>query len=208
MPSIPNPWDTDFKCLFQKHTICLYTSIQSSAILTQSILSCYYIRRCDNSGRKWLRFSNHNRHPISRPHGRAMGCLLLGFWDKIYRVMMSQHCIMWPLWCSVISTKSVAFDCNFIILILLWQYCNFFGAKKIYIYTKIIVFPLITDFFSFYNKKYQGTFQWVAQRDITIACIGVYVSLHSLDKVMFIYFSFQLWHNMNSISPFHKCKFY
>ena len=52
-------------------------------ITTLFHLSRYYIRHCDNSGRKWNTFWNHNKHPISRPHGRAMGCLLWGFWRKL-----------------------------------------------------------------------------------------------------------------------------
>ena len=61
----------------------IWTKIQLSAVITRSNLSRYYIRHCDNSGRKWVRFENHNRHPIPRPHGRAMGCLLWGFRRKL-----------------------------------------------------------------------------------------------------------------------------
>ena len=50
--------------------------LQSSAVITRSNLSRYYIRHCDNGGRKWIRFWNHKSHPIPRPNGRAMGHLL------------------------------------------------------------------------------------------------------------------------------------
>ena len=48
-------------------------NIQSSAVITRSNLSRYYIRHCDSSGRNWIRYLNHSRHPIPRPHERAMG---------------------------------------------------------------------------------------------------------------------------------------
>ena len=57
-----------------------------------SNLSRYYIRHCDNSGRIWIRSQNHNRHPISHPHGRAMGCLLWGFGRKL--TALKQHCVV------------------------------------------------------------------------------------------------------------------
>ena len=57
--------------------------LQPSAVITRSNLSRYYIRHCDNSSRKWIRYLNHSRHPIPRPHGRAMGCLLWGFGKKL-----------------------------------------------------------------------------------------------------------------------------
>ena len=44
--------------------------IQSSAVITRSNLSRYHIRHCDYSCRKRIRIQSHNRHPISRPHGR------------------------------------------------------------------------------------------------------------------------------------------
>ena len=47
--------------------------IQSSAVITRSNLSWYYIGHCDNNGRKWIWYWNHNRHPTSRPDGWAMG---------------------------------------------------------------------------------------------------------------------------------------
>ena len=38
----------------------------------------YNIDRC----RIWIRLWTHKRHPIPRPYGRAMGCLLWVFWWK------------------------------------------------------------------------------------------------------------------------------
>ena len=70
---------------------------QSSAVVTRSNLSRYYIRHCDDSGRKWIRFQNHNRHPISRPQGRAMGvyCQIVRIWEKIDCVITAPHCGNW-----------------------------------------------------------------------------------------------------------------
>ena len=35
---------------------------------------------------------HHKTHPISRPHGRAMGCLLWAFFLEIWHVMTSLNC--------------------------------------------------------------------------------------------------------------------
>ena len=64
--------------------------VQSSAIIIRSNFSRYYIRHCDNSGRKWVRYQNHNRHPIYRPHGQAMGYVLCEFWRKL--TVLYRHC--------------------------------------------------------------------------------------------------------------------
>ena len=45
--------------------------MQSNAVKTRSNFSRCYKRHCDNSGRKWIRYQNHNRHPIAGPHGWA-----------------------------------------------------------------------------------------------------------------------------------------
>ena len=61
--------------------IYIYVYIQSSTVIKRSNLSRYHIHS-DNIGRKLIRYQNHNRHRIYRPHGRAMGCLLWGFGGK------------------------------------------------------------------------------------------------------------------------------
>ena len=50
----------------------------SSAVITRSSLPWH----CDNSGRKWIRYYDNNRHPISCPHRWAMGCLLWAFFGE------------------------------------------------------------------------------------------------------------------------------
>ena len=57
--------------------------IQSTDVITRSNSWLYCIRHCENSARRWTRYYNHNNHPISRPHERAMGCLLWGFGRKL-----------------------------------------------------------------------------------------------------------------------------
>ena len=39
-------------------------------------------QHCDHSCRTWIRLETHNRYPIPRPNGRAMGCLLWRYWRK------------------------------------------------------------------------------------------------------------------------------
>ena len=55
---------------FTQHT-CNLSYLQSSTVVTRSNLWQYYIRHCNNIGRKWIIFKDHNRHPIPRPNGRA-----------------------------------------------------------------------------------------------------------------------------------------
>ena len=53
--------------------------LQSSADITDitlSIITRYCIDYCRNLGKISIRDWIHNRHPIPRPNGRAMGCLL------------------------------------------------------------------------------------------------------------------------------------
>ena len=68
--------------------------IQPSAVIMRSYVSRCYIRHCENSGKKLIRYYNHNRHTISRPHGRAMECLLWGFWIKLNRVITILYFVM------------------------------------------------------------------------------------------------------------------
>ena len=68
-----------------------HSRVQSSAIITRSNWSRSYIRHCNNSGRKWIRYQNHKSHLISRLHGWAMGCLLWGFVKKIDHVITALH---------------------------------------------------------------------------------------------------------------------
>ena len=65
-----------------RHTYVIHMYIQWSAVITRSRFSRQYILHCDNSGRKWMSYWNHNRNPISLPPGRAMGYLLWGFGRK------------------------------------------------------------------------------------------------------------------------------
>ena len=55
---------------------------QSNAVITRSILSRYYTRHWDDSNSTRTRLETHNKHPIARPNGRVMGCLLWVYWRK------------------------------------------------------------------------------------------------------------------------------
>ena len=46
--------------------------IQSSAVITRSILSRYYSRYCDDGSRTYITIQTHNTHAIPRPHGREI----------------------------------------------------------------------------------------------------------------------------------------
>ena len=78
-------WATKIYNEIHKHPILWATWSWPTVSCTDNVvnLSWYYIQHCDNSGRKWIRFLNHNRHPKPWPHGQAMGCLLWGFWRKL-----------------------------------------------------------------------------------------------------------------------------
>ena len=57
--------------------------IQSSAVITRFNMIRYCINNCRNRDRISIRCCIHKRHPIARPDGRAMGCLLLIFLRKL-----------------------------------------------------------------------------------------------------------------------------
>ena len=66
--------------------------IQSSAVITRSNIA----RNSMNTYKDWsripIRWWIHKRHPIPRPSGRAMGCLLWNIGEKIDRVITALHC--------------------------------------------------------------------------------------------------------------------
>ena len=62
----------------------------SSALAMELLQSCtkpsiywYHKLHCTDSSRKLTSLWPHKRHPISRPDGRTMGCLLEGFGRKL-----------------------------------------------------------------------------------------------------------------------------
>ena len=57
--------------------------IQSSAVIRRSNWSRYYIRHYNNSGRKWIRFENHNRQSHIPPSRASYVCQLWGFWGNL-----------------------------------------------------------------------------------------------------------------------------
>ena len=79
--------------------------IQSSAVITRSKIVRYCINNCRNWGRISIRIWIHKRRPITRPDGRAMGCLLLIFLRKIDRVIMAPHCILIGAWLELCCVK-------------------------------------------------------------------------------------------------------
>ena len=80
--------------------------IESSAIITWSNLSGYYMRQCNNRCRKWVRHYNHNRHPIPRPHGRAMGRLLWEFGENW--PCYNGTALYWEIVCNISSHPTCA----------------------------------------------------------------------------------------------------
>ena len=62
---------------------CELKVIQSSAVITRSNIVRYFINNYRNRGRILIRCWIHKIHPIPRPNGRAMGCLLWIFVRKL-----------------------------------------------------------------------------------------------------------------------------
>ena len=65
-------------------------SINSNAVIMRSNIVRYCIYDSTNWGRIPIRWLTHKRHPISRPNGRAMGCLLWIFERKC--TALWRHC--------------------------------------------------------------------------------------------------------------------
>ena len=83
---------------FHRFTFPSKIFIQSSAVITGSNIVRYHMNNYRNriSIRWWI----HKRHPIPRPNGRAMGCLLWIFVKKIDRVITASYSI----WCMITWT--------------------------------------------------------------------------------------------------------
>ena len=95
--------------------ICILKyNIQWSAVTMLS----NYIRHCNKSGRKWIRYSNYNRHPW----WASCGATIVRIWEKTDRVTMALHYIT-ILLCSRIT------QCEFNVI--LWF--NIFRPKLWYL---------------------------------------------------------------------------
>ena len=72
---LQNNWKTKIMsnqtCIGRKRNCTFMEWYQLGFLEASSI-----IQHFDKSGRKWIRFKNHNQHPIFRPHGRYTGCPL------------------------------------------------------------------------------------------------------------------------------------
>ena len=70
--------------LGDKYSHVCYNTVQCTLYCIQ--YSCYW-------GRTYKGICIHNRHPISRPYGRVIRCLLQGILtEKIDHVIMAPHC--------------------------------------------------------------------------------------------------------------------
>ena len=89
----------------------LTTEVQSSAVITRSNIVRYYINNYRNWDRISIRCWIHKRHPIVRPNGRAMECLLWIFVKEYDRVITAPHWIMQIgsvyLWGFILDASSV-----------------------------------------------------------------------------------------------------
>ena len=84
---------------------CLYneSNIHLSAVITRSDTVRYCINNCGNWGRISIRCWINKIHPIPRPNGRAMVCLLLILLRKLTALkrhrtvpwFCTQHCCSW-----------------------------------------------------------------------------------------------------------------
>ena len=74
--------------------------VQSGAIMEGSNTTWFWIWCGNDWGEICIWCYIHKRHPISRPYGRAMGCLLWGFGWKL--TVLWRHCTVHVLW-SIIA---------------------------------------------------------------------------------------------------------
>ena len=70
--------------LYWKHKIaCFKCLLQSGVVITRFDILWFPVLFYSNGCRTWISVCIHKRHPISRPHGRAMACLLWVSWIKL-----------------------------------------------------------------------------------------------------------------------------
>ena len=88
-------------------TISRYNlEIQSRTVITRSSIVRYYINNYRNWGRISIRCWIHKRHPIPRPNGQAMGCLLGIFVRKLTTyVIRTPHCVFHCAFCRTKYTS-------------------------------------------------------------------------------------------------------
>ena len=82
---------TSHKCWPLICAISKHPHVQSSAKITQSNLPQYYIRHCYNSTRNYIRYQNHNRHPL--PSWVSYGVSIVRILEKIDHVITTPQCI-------------------------------------------------------------------------------------------------------------------
>ena len=71
----------------------LVYSIRSGAVKTRHNIIWYCLHHCSNCNRIYVRVWVHERHPIPRPNGWAMGCLLWEFGRNLTVLYKTPHCI-------------------------------------------------------------------------------------------------------------------
>ena len=81
------------------HKGSVMQKLQSNAIVTRSDILRYYINNCRNWGRISIRCWIHKRHPIPRPNGQAMGCLLWENWP-FYNIPALYFDVLISSWCT------------------------------------------------------------------------------------------------------------
>ena len=59
------------------------SELQSSIVIARSNIPWYCTHHCRNGGRILIRVWTHKRHPIPRPNGWAIECLLWIFWKNL-----------------------------------------------------------------------------------------------------------------------------
>ena len=77
-----------YKCLLfsvsgKKQLYCKEYQLQLSGVIPWYNITLDCIHNCSNWYWTWIRFQTHKRHPIPRPHRRAMGCLLWDLWRRL-----------------------------------------------------------------------------------------------------------------------------
>ena len=109
-------------------------------------ITWYYINHFRNWGRISIRSWTHKRHPIPRPNGRGMGCLLWKFWRKF--IILWLHCTVFlNLW-STEQTKNYTHGFCFVVV---WLWGNH------------IIHPVPVKLWII-HEKYIWIYRWVSAR--------------------------------------------
>ena len=110
--------------------------VQSGAVITRFNELWYSTMFYSDWYRTKIRVCIHERHPISRPHGWAMGCLLWEFWRNLTTLQRHRTVLVTFSKCKIWSVFHVAFVKYHALLSFIWPCIYVFNHRFLHTINK------------------------------------------------------------------------